>query len=81
MPSFISLSCFLQGARGLDGEPGPQGLPGAPVSGFPFTKSGYGFFKAMIDFFAHIYICIYIYIYIYMCIYTYIFMQVACTCN
>lgn len=29
---------FLQGARGLDGEPGPQGLPGAPVSSFPFTR-------------------------------------------
>lgn len=37
--NFISLCCFfLQGARGLDGEPGPQGLPGAPVSSFPFTR-------------------------------------------
>lgn len=27
---------FFQGARGLDGEPGPQGIPGAPVSFFFF---------------------------------------------
>lgn len=42
--NFISLSCFFQGARGLDGEPGPQGLPGAPVSDFPFTKPNHRFF-------------------------------------
>lgn len=34
---------FLQGARGLDGEPGPRGIPGAPVS-FPFTKPNDRFF-------------------------------------
>lgn len=35
---FISLSCFLQGARGFDGEPGPRGIPGAFVSSFPLTR-------------------------------------------
>lgn len=35
--NFISLFCF-QGARGFDGEPGPQGIPGAAVSSFSFTN-------------------------------------------
>lgn len=42
---------FFQGARGLDGEPGPQGIPGAPVS-FLFTKPNdrvFFFFLAMIN--------------------------------
>lgn len=44
---FISLSCLsLQGARGLDGEPGPQGIPGAAVSSFPFIRPNDRFLKS-----------------------------------
>ena len=41
---FSSMSCSLQGARGFDGEPGPRGIPGAPVSSFPFTRPSDDFF-------------------------------------
>lgn len=51
--SFFHCLVFLQGARGLDGEPGPQGLPGAPVSDFPSTKPNDSFF-----FFFFCYVCI-----------------------
>ena len=46
---FTSLSCFWQGARGFDGEPGPQGLPGAPVSSFPSTRCSDSFLAIIND--------------------------------
>lgn len=47
---FISLSVFLQGARGFDGEPGPRGIPGAFVSSFSLTRPhGVFFLKAIIN--------------------------------
>lgn len=59
---FISLSCFLQGARGFDGEPGPRGIPGAFVSSFPLTRPHdlfYFIFLAMInDRFFFLYACV-----------------------